>query len=342
IYSTNTEASTTQATTVGIALMFRGQDVTARNAPNALIGEKIDPSVLVTAPAAWLPGPNSYSWSIPGPTFKDYIATTSEGRKIDLQAADLSGSAVRFYWSDASESGVDRIVYVAATIHGVVYQRFTRFRVFEPSAELSVLIGKTGRGRNTVNGPHVKFLLGQGPNSEPDDGGITYTARVIVEAPFLPGEWYLTQLITSWNTALVNGQEYRRRFNGEQNLLDSGVAYNNQAFQTGLERRKIIDSPGNDLISGMSWVQRDDVFHTFLMFVPFGADSRPVPLQTVTVSWGGAVYKNSNPVLPNFGDDWLEDPAHPFYESTDMNGQATTEFPVWPKSADPVLERVSS
>ena len=342
IHPTSATTTSQRATNVKVAIMFRGQDVTARRSPDVLIGEKIDPTLEIGAPPGWLPPADGYTWSIPGPTFKDYIATTELGKVIDLGPDDVKHQSVAFYWSDATTTGVERMVYVATTINGVIYQRYTRFKVYEPVSEFSVDVGVTRMGRSLPNIPHQTFGLQPPPGSQ-NPGGMRFTGDVALDPVFgaVAGQWYVTQLITSHMYGLIGGMLHVRRHNGEPRLLDSGVRYKSDTdgryvFATGSGPQVIPDTPYVGLErAGLTWAQRDDVFDTYLMFVPPGADSRPVPLRKTAVSWGGAVYRNPNPTDPNFSDVWLQDFNHPWYQSNDMSGTEVWQHPEWTKSADP-------
>jgi hypothetical protein len=324
MHTTSTTATSQPATAVKVAIKFRGQDVTSKRSTDVLIGEKIDPTAEVTAPAGWLPAADGYTWVVPGPTFKDFVGSEALGQVTYLGPDDVRHQSVAFYWYDASPSGVERTVYVATTVHGSIYQRYSTYKVFEPTATITETLGTIKLWYFTGFPPLTMGLYG----ATHDFGGMDWRIRVNVPAGhgFAEGTWQLVQLVNP-HIEMDDDMTWAAAKNDEW-YLDDAYPYQG-THPTGQPPVWQNDNPGINLehasLVDSTRVLLEAHFKTWLMFRPAGADSRFVPLKKET--WGfGAQTPRADPATGAAG--WQDPPTItvPPYTSGFFD---TAEFPLW-------------
>jgi len=318
---------------------FSRSDVTGKFAGSVLVGQRIALSATVEAPPALiLPG---RSWSVPGPIFRDYIATASEG--VLHTDVDLASASTTFYWSDATPAGTERNVSVSVPLlTGVSISRSTKFKVFEPESEFSVAVGTIGRFPSfdpAQPAPYTFF----GPTA-PGSFAIVFTGRVVTPQAFAAvdiGKWYVTQLVTTHRSIRANvahavipnaegdadipaGGILEADANSYPGTLDTRVEMNGSRFNADSLQYQTHDNPTQPLLGDIDRSSADDQFETWLMYVPPGADSKAIPLKKIETSWGAAMYRVNTPKA------WDWDLNHAKYiiggASVDVSGN---NHPVW-------------
>ena len=108
-------------------------DVVLTDPQTTIVGKKINLKGKIT-PAVT---PDEQLWEIAGSAIKDYTQTLAQGEVDELEASDLNGSQVEFYWI-ACEASAE--VKYTATFNGVECSATVSFEVKRPTATLTSTI----------------------------------------------------------------------------------------------------------------------------------------------------------------------------------------------------------
>jgi hypothetical protein len=274
----------------------------------------VDLKAVVLAPPGFITTNPSYEWAVPGTPLYSYSpidANDSVGKIVYL--ADDNGAntgtsdqEVKFAWVSGGTLGVSLMI---KNVNGQTYLASTTFNVEIPSASDSV---------KTVGPPtiSVDWLGDLWASAEQGltNPAITITASVQNPAN-LPsgGQWTFLQLITDsydyWYTGSPSAStRYGLTFNGREQLdtnfpatpilNQGGVLVANPYLTPGSGPFTFIDNPGIQL-TGASLISDlgnkpayrasfADVFQTYVMYKPIGANSIWVPLLVIGWSVGAA------------------------------------------------------
>lgn len=276
-----------------LRINFNGADITDSNV-TVIVGQKINPI------CGWLGGGGpvitNYSWSVPGITFSDYVATAESGKLYT--DFPITNSGVNFYWVNGGSKQVSCIVQAS----GQTLSAQTTFDVLRPTAHIPTITGNVA-----LDSDYDYFALHDGnPSTSP---GITFYQTVNTPIGF-SGETEWIQKITSTlrRRELVNTNTWYRL--QASDVLDTCYPYPSYTNST-----ISADSPGQGVSSLWQAVSVSDNFERWLMFKPTGGQW--VPLRKIGWQWSG---------IGNWdGTNWsLTNPSNPVGLDED-----STDHPQW-------------
>lgn len=225
-----------------------------------------------------------YEWTLPGTTFKDYVANQSTGTLTPLAAGDKNQQIVRFYWADTGDA---REVKCRVKVNNKWYDIKNKVDVKKPTSTLTATIGEV-----KLNGAGDR--CGLYPKAGQTDG-LSFTGKVEVPTGFAEGSWNWVQLVNDGlQRKLANGTVERGNNFGTY-VLDNTYPYEPPPYSahpgtaggyaTGEEKTNS-DTPSSGLDPNtLQSKETHDNFQTFLMFLPPGEESRYVPVRKFTWWW---------------------------------------------------------
>lgn len=225
-----------------------------------------------------------YEWVLPNKVFKDYEADQTHAKLTQMAAGDRDDSEVSFYFTDSGSKDIK----VKCKVNGTASEFTTTLNVEKPTTSFTTKLGATAFNA----GPTKLGLFAAGGSAQ----GIDYTGKVTVPTGWPQGQWHWVQVVTPGRTKVdTSGATKPWSLNGQQ-VLDTTYPYEPAPYgshpgTTGgyatNSQHTDYDAPATTL-PGWTSVTVSDSFQMFIMFLPDGQDSRYVPTQSVTWTWGGA------------------------------------------------------
>lgn len=279
-----------------------------------IVGQKME-LLVRTNPAEAM---SNIQWTVPGQRVKDYTQSTSTGTKTDLAAGDLQGVNLDFYWI----AGGSQTVQVAATVRGARLTAQVTHNVLAPtSVSMTSATGDVGVGATGFpSDPPMNLYYGIMTKV-----GIRWTCTATAPAGG-DGDIAATQLINTDRKRTQNSGT-AESFSSGAFVLDNTVPYDTAvAISAGASATWTSnDSPSTPLTSTLRRKSVTDLFHTYFMYKPTGADSIWVTLMRLDWHWAGETTRVGAPA--GTGNSWNP----PTGTGSDRNpaGVASSELPTW-------------
>ncbi len=280
-----------------------------------IVGKKIELMVR-TRPAEAM---TNIQWTVPGQRVKGYTQSTTAGTRTELNASDLQGVNLDFYWI----AGGTQTVQVAATVRGSQLTAQVTHTVLTPtSVSMTSVTGSVGVGATGFPGdPPMSLYYGQSPTV-----GIQWTCTATAPAGG-DGVIAATQLNNSNRRRTQNSGTSQANSSGGVYMLDTTVPYSAAVPVTASASATWTsnDSPSTPLTSNLQEKSVNDLFRLYFMYKPAGADSIWVTLMRLDWHWAGRTSRVGAP--GSAGNVWTP----PTGVSSDVNpsGVASTELPTW-------------
>lgn len=254
--------------------------------PTVSVGEKISltGSVEPTGLYGSLP-----SWTILGDKIKNYIATTTEGRKVDLSSSDYTASSIDYYWYTGGED-----VYVGynVTINGGIWGISTEFDVKRPSSGIKTEMQPLYHEVIPLQQNMFEYFLGLGWVRENGERkkkkGITFNLDNWNANGVSEGSISWLQIVNNTSSQYFYNNQWLNFPNSPaSNKLDTTLPYS-QNFPDW-------DSPSSTVrcSNTVTKVKRYDNFSMWLMYKSSTDQSIYVPLSKVDWSWGMTLLTNN-------------------------------------------------
>jgi len=254
---------------------------------NVLPGQRMNLKLEVTPDNV---SATDWYWDPGGTMFKDYTANQTQGVLTEMTPLGFTGPTIQYYWADPA---ILRYVTCQVYIGSHLFQSTETFHVLKPTCTLTITQGTTGLNvaGNTV-----------GLYSAGDNPGMTYTATVGMPVGMGgQGGWNFVQLVNDGLARTLGDGTGQVGNHYHQWVLDTtypydplpAAAYPGTAagtagsYPTGADPHTTDDTPIAELTPAT--LQKEgthDFFHTYVMFLPPGDDSRYVPLRVVDWDWG--------------------------------------------------------
>ncbi len=269
----------------------------------------------------------SIQWTVPGNRIKSYTQAVGSATVGHLAAADLQAASAVFYWIEASAAGT---VQVSARVQDAVLTANVRVDVLAPTG-----VSFSGEQCATTLGPHFLYPMGLNAyDAATGHFGVQWTATCTAPAGGA-GEIGITQLITR-NFSRSRGATVDHIISPAQVLDDGlGIQYSGSrpilaSAAATLNGPSYTDSPGSQLIAGVTATQCNDQFTDFFMYKPATANAIWVTLARLTWTWNGSI---TAAVPPAVG--WVLG-AHAPVAVTNQVGAASAVLPEWTSNLAPV------
>ena len=301
-----------------IIMTLTGFTLDANKAPNYLIGQ---------GARASLSGGNftSYSWTIPGDTFKSWglSADESHGQTTYLSAADTSAPSPHWFWkkdqADATVSCNAQVLMPDGTSQSVSAEK--KVQVLKPSYFFGPNVGYT------VVKPDVSLNCGDDAKQV---SGIKWTAAVGTPDLFVgngTGTWRFLQLCSLDRLQYTFFSPLPSTVQTDGLVLDAGGGGSGFPYQgtyaadstaTNQNKNWEDDNPDIGMIWGCNYISSNDSFKTYLMYSPPGTDVQWVPLAVLSWAWCSSSSKSITNV-------WSQ-PTPGVYAD---GSQPTSQHPEW-------------
>jgi hypothetical protein len=251
-----------------------------------LPGQKIVNQIWVTGPPAIVGNP-TYQWEIGGDIFLDYQYDQNSSTLTERPTAGAAfyrQRAVTFYWY-SPEAETCYTVVCDVQLAGAQHTVELAYYVVPPTGDLTAV--NPGKGVIGLYADQPRYGL---------KTPVKFKGKVAVPAGFAAGKWYFVQLVKPHREQiLANGTHQAWSENDKADRLDVSVPYKIGAtpnadglFNTGPTEGSVEDAP-NITIDGLQSASASDSFETYLMFSPWGAGDRYVPLKVVRWNWKGGI-----------------------------------------------------
>jgi hypothetical protein len=271
-----------------LAISFAGQDVTDGKS-TVVVGQLINPF------CGWVGGGGptitNYTWTIPGITFSDYVASANSG--ILYTDFPKTNSEVDYYWVD----GGNKKVSCNASVMGQILTAQTTFNIVRPSASWVATIQDIIAVDNNYScgTPFMDYQSWLHFGCSTDNSGITRQGiRCTADNLKLGG---YTNSFLFFCVQVGNGSASHCQTNGltvHNALSGEDTIYPDKTFPF-LDTNTIAyfeDSPATDCRSVDQQVSDADSFDTYLMFQP-ATPSSPVPIKKISWNWSGVAIVNT-------------------------------------------------
>lgn len=246
---------------------------------NVMVGQKI--SLTGSAEPAGLTVTGG-SWTVPGTLVKSYSQTTASAGSAALSNSDLSGGTIGYYWIAGGTAGTSQVVKYQATVGGASVSASTTFNVWRPNclAFTSTTTTNSPAVNCVDNGMGHGLALSFGSSAS---HGISWS--VSVSAPAMgSGTFALTQLININRVATLVGTSDAATFSSSNAyVLDKGTGVHYVGTETPITGGSTQAFPCDDTphtpLESVSKTGANDGYHTYLQYLPVGADSIWVTLR---------------------------------------------------------------
>ncbi len=335
------------ATAYPVTINLNGATKDSSGNYNILVGQGC------TASLAGIPSGctvSSYSWSVSGTTFKDWEPTTpgnqsanppipanSQASFYDPGPGTQTNSTYHWYWNDPSQQ--TETVTCTATVTPPAGEG-SPFPI-TATQKVSVYMPMINKNSNFVGAGYIAPYKPTYPLwmvAEPSASmkslnyGEGSTWVTSVSMPSTPafggtGTYGYAQVIVPGETVTdINGVSHSGQHNGLEGL-DGAFPYYSDTYSADGRQYNNGDSPALPVSDAEMSEQLTDTFHTYLMFMPPGPDSRWVPLAVSL--W----LTNFNASLPSTGH-WTDFP------STQTVGPVSLGYDFVPKNTFPSWKRI--
>jgi hypothetical protein len=279
--------------------------------------------------------------------FKDYQITRDSGVVTLLSADDKKQKDIVFYVNEFDGSATAKY---SLTVGGQAKSAQTTLTVVRPNSSLQV----TAMGSPGMNDTKDQFeLVRTGPNK----GGINFSGDVSLPAGWNdPGRWMFMQMGSVGRTRWLRANSQRQVFDlnnvwaldGRTNYSpwpqaelaeERGDNGNSNYWSTGTGAHPTGDTPETMVVDGtdgskIAKVEVDDYYRMYLIFLPPGANSVWVSLNSIDWRWGGAAETfQPYPTQPKFWEGRVV-PGTPFSERILDETDESYEVPTWDKNID--------
>ncbi len=279
-----------------------------------LVGQGCKAS-LVGVPSGTGWGPTTYSWSVSGTTFQDWqpaSSSNSQASFYDPGPGTQTNSTYHWYWNDSSQT--TETVTCTAMVTPPAGQGYS-FSV-TATQKVGVYLPTINKNSNFVGAGYIAPYQPTYPLwmvAEPSASmkslnyGEGSTWVTSVSMPSTPtfngtGTYAYAQIIAPGETVTdINGVSHTGQRNGLEGL-DGKFPYYSDTYPADGRQYNDGDSPALPVSDVEKSEQLTDTFHTYLMFMPPGSDSRWVPLAASL--W----LTNFNASLPSTGH-WADFPS---------------------------------
>ena len=251
--------------------------------------------------------PPVYNWSVGGNTFQSwnvtYVANTSSTAKLEKGYGVSTNSTAKWYWSDLSGP---KTVSCAVTLTPPAGQGSSFTVTLTSSVNLIVpaYTASPTAGRVQINqslpGQSGYWLYAGAGNPSPSRG-MEWKVKVLTPSLFAAqtgGGWYFDQIVTPgrWRTKFgqaekqwpidgMTGLDKAHPYppppgspSPPSGMLTGSFAANNTEVKSG-------DTPGLSADNDYTNYRVQETFNTYVMYVPPGNDSLPVPLHEIDWNW---------------------------------------------------------
>jgi hypothetical protein len=298
-------------------------DVTGKTV-NAIVGQKISLTCsLQSVDGSPAPAITNFSWTVPGITFSDYVATADSA--VLYTNFPTTNSLVEFYWVD----GGSKQVSCDVVVNGQTNTAPTTISVIRPEVSWTLTPkGSVGVDTNYELGVYFPgyYSLHVGLNQPTNNVGMMFSFQVANLKGFTNDYNILFYQIANFdwkrNVDSLGGFYLYERGYDVTFPIDWSQYYKTNGYRT--------DSPYSVLIASDSFYWRTDTFEDYLMFQPAGG--KPVPLKQATWNWSGRaerVNTNSPPVFQGVA---------PFTEPTAATGVDYYQHPIWTNNVENIKE----
>ncbi len=297
-----------------------GTSIAGAKVPDVLVGQYINPTVDVIAPADVL----YILWDAPpGRTFDrwDESADFKTANLVPGPSSLLLGTdSPHWVWADP---GDNRAITVNVETSGGAYSLTTHVNVKAPTVSSGTSIGEAEFVPTRQNGVWHFFIAG----SRFD---FMYAAAVSQAPGFAQGDWKFLQLASNDWRQTVNGRQVKCTFGGVVAGLDNGNPYGGGAGRQTVQPRPLLktgeageahDAPHFPLLPRSTGVSVNSVFETYIMFKPPGSNSQWVPLQVALWECHSRTI-GANLVDDNRVNGTPEFPSAPRWDALIENGRA--------------------
>jgi hypothetical protein len=270
-------------------LYWNGTDVTGSNV-TAIVGQYIGLTCSLVGSPGSTPSPiTNYSWSVPGITFSDYVASASSG--ILYTAFPKTNSEADYYWVDGGRKQVSCTVQVK----GQTLAAQTTFNVNRPSVDwvgtIQDAIAADANYANAPSGtsfPYLHFGGSTDTNGNTRNGIVFTASNLSFDGSYTGNTFFCTQVGSGLAThCQSSGDSVHISFSGVDHTDKEKTFEDFTNNSTGTWQ----DSPGSPIGNSEVKIFRSNNFDTYLMFQP-PSPSRPVPLRKISWNWTGAAVPN--------------------------------------------------
>jgi len=305
------------------------------NITSVIVGEKISLEGLVQPSGLAI---SSVQWTIQNANevIKDWEITLSPSH-LGYQAhivplTTMNQPVVEFYWINGSFDGRLREVKYKVTLNGTDYEGKTIFKVHRPTIQISVANNQVYLNDPSYTRPGKWVNYGLGNFGGPPHG---VEARVAIQVPtgFSPqpdGVWYEKDVVNGvlWVQLGNFNRSLKKESDGKCYEFKSGDYFLDE-YLPYIGGNYFNDSPA-ELLDGNAWLEiSNEEYKTWLMWLPSGDDSIPIPMEIIVWSWSASTMKDAS------GTWMLNSSAYPAPSYVD-----TTVFPEWIWSKQDVQESV--
>jgi hypothetical protein len=251
------------------------------NTQNVVVGQKI--SLTCTWNGA---GPliTNYSWTVPGITFSDYVASVSSA--VLYKTFPTTNSNVAFYWVDGGAKQLSCTVIA----DGKPFTANASFQVTRPHAALAAAVTGEIRADNNYFRPGTYLHFGGyyvGTNA-------IHGIKFQISGADVAGDYFFIQTGSIHEEQLwSNGTNYV----GDSDYgVDNGVNPSSYIYPLDSSQgtNATGDSPGSELKTNFQSVTKSDAYAMYLMFTPANVGTaEPVPLQKVNWTWSATAIQTN-------------------------------------------------
>ena len=287
----------------GLKIMKGDEEVTSKNL-GEIVGRQVHLTAVVDAPGMAV---TERQWTVPEERIANFVITPDQthGEAVLLNANDLNGPTVQFYWLDGTLQGVDKRVEFSCQAGAEKLTAHVTFNVKRPQLTMTCHLDLA-----EINGPlgQWDYALRFGrPYLEGEKPGIRVDITDFQEpAGFQNGTRQFLQ-IYRWHRLMdfrtpPEGHTEMGWYHTVQNGLDSAFKYPDS------DANWLEDTPSAGLVRGADHAEVDDSAATYYMYKPNAPDGQAiwVPLKKFGWAWGGNVKR-----VGLFTNDWAPDTENP-------------------------------
>ncbi len=239
-------------------------------------------------------GITNYSWTVPGNTFSDYVATAESA--VLYKNFPTTSNTVNYYWIDKGNEQVQCTVQAA----GQTITANATFNVVRPDVTWTLTpkshVAVTTDVCDSLFPGYYHLTTGRG--CSPDDVGMWYQFQVTDMKGYTNSYTFqFVQVVTIDYKQNLYYPELPDGFKSKYVAgrgLDGAYPYKSWNVSSGVAD----DTPWDVLIDYIAFDWRRDSFECYLMFTPAGG--KPVPLKLATWNWYGRARKVDNNLPPGF------------------------------------------
>jgi hypothetical protein len=259
-------------------LWTNGVDITGTSGNSIIVGQQVNLTATVDTPGI---ATSNFTWSVSGSTVSNYIIASGSSSAQAPPLTQTNGASVAFYWVSGGQQNVSCSVLLN---NGSVATSQASFAVQRPQQQITTanLQPSVDSDYSDPEQPAPAYLhLGNRAGTP----GITFTRGG--SDTLYGGSNYWSQVIVSTTLFFKLDNATCLQFSAT-NSLDQQNPYDSDQSATE-------DSPGVALLTNYVEVVSSNNFCMWLMYVPPGTNSIPVPSRALNWNWSGdAIFTNSS------------------------------------------------